>query len=173
MNINRKAYADLKWVPPALISPRRSYVMQGEHTLATIHTLLPASRGADITTENERLQIRPATNLLKDGYIVTEIHGNIFGTFTPESNLFFPHGNFATTEGNDYRLSGGKPADWAWSGKQGDIITYEISKGLRLLKQPALSICASIDDAPATRITIFLGVFLITTFAHPYAGGST
>ena len=173
MNINCIASADLKWEPPALTSPRTSFVMQAEQTLATIHTSWPASRGAEITIGSERLHIRPATILLKNGYILTDLHDNILGTFTPESTMFLPHGTFATPENGDYLLSGGKLADWAWSGKQGDIVTYEISKSLRLLKQPALSICASIDDAPATRITIFLGVFLITTFAHPYAGGST
>ena len=173
MNINRTASADLKWDPPALTSPRTSYVMQAEQTLATIHTSWPASRGADITAGDEQLQIRPASILLKNGYILTELHGKILGTFTPESTLFLPHGTFATLEDGEFRLSGGQLADWAWSGKQGDIVSYDISKSLNLLKQPALSIRIPKDDAPATRITMLLGVFLITTFAHPYAGGST
>ena len=173
MNINCTASANLKWEPPALTSPHTSYVMQAEQTLATIHTSWPASRGADITIGNERLQIRPATTLLKNGFILTDLHGNILGTFTPDSTLFLPHGTFTTPEDGDFRLSGGQLADWVWSGMQGDVVYYDISKNPRLLKQPALNIRISIDDAPATRITMLLGVFLITTFAHPFAGGST
>lgn len=171
MNINCTASAVLKWEPPALTSPRTSYVMQAEQTLATIHTSWPASRGAEISIGHERLYIRPATILLKNGFIITNLHDAILGTFTPDSIMCLPHGTFAIPENGDFRLSGGQLADWTWSCKQGDIVSYDISKSLHLLKQPALNIRISKDDAPAIRITMLLGVFLITTFAHPYAAG--
>ena len=160
-------------MPSEISSPRTSRIVSGRENVASIHTRWPASRGADMRIGQDVALVRPAGVLLKSGYAVSDAHGTAIGTFSAQSVLLLPHGVFTTCAAQEFKLGGARLDDWSWTSKMGEVVSYKIATAPGALRSPSLQIQVFVDETPEIGIVMLLGAYLITTFAHGYAGGGT